>query len=178
MTFREAYIRTGRILNISVIPADRHSCVYRHLHKQTILTLVRPSKLLNYMTAPDTVIWTALLASAAVPGILNPVVLMQKLKDGSIVPWNWGSRFKDGSLRCGVTIDLSRPPKLMCFPESTYPFKHSIYISMVNNITNSSLATCNDDKFYSDAPRCVASQSPCPLIFLCPPRFSWQTSCS
>jgi predicted acylesterase/phospholipase RssA len=25
MTFREAYMRTGRILNISVIPADRHS---------------------------------------------------------------------------------------------------------------------------------------------------------
>lgn len=27
MTFREAYNRTGRILNISVVPADRHSCV-------------------------------------------------------------------------------------------------------------------------------------------------------
>jgi hypothetical protein len=25
MTFKEAYARTGRILNISVIPADRHS---------------------------------------------------------------------------------------------------------------------------------------------------------
>lgn len=25
MTFKEAYIRTGRILNISVVPADRHS---------------------------------------------------------------------------------------------------------------------------------------------------------
>jgi predicted acylesterase/phospholipase RssA len=59
-----------------------------------------PTKLLNYLTAPDTIIWTALLASAAVPGILNPVVLMQKLRDGRIVPWNWGSRFKDGSLRC------------------------------------------------------------------------------
>ena len=27
MTFKEAYMRTGRILNISVIPADRHSYV-------------------------------------------------------------------------------------------------------------------------------------------------------
>jgi predicted acylesterase/phospholipase RssA len=51
------------------------------------------------MTAPDTVIWSALLASAAVPGILNPVVIMHKLKDGRVVPWNWGSKFKDGSLR-------------------------------------------------------------------------------
>lgn len=58
--------------------------------------------MLNYITAPDTVIWSALLASAAVPGILNPVVLMQKLKDGSLVPWNWGSRFKDGSLRVDI----------------------------------------------------------------------------
>uniref|UniRef100_A0A8H8CJY3 Patatin-like phospholipase domain-containing protein n=1 Tax=Psilocybe cubensis TaxID=181762 RepID=A0A8H8CJY3_PSICU len=88
MTFKEAYIRTGRILNISVIPADRHS----------------PTKLLNFLTAPDTVIWSALLASAAVPGILNPVVLMQKLKDGNIVPWSWGSRFKDGSLRVDIPV--------------------------------------------------------------------------
>ncbi|KAF8076432.1 patatin-domain-containing protein [Lyophyllum atratum] len=88
MTFKEAYMRTGRILNISVIPADRHS----------------PTKLLNYMTAPDTLIWTALLASAAVPGILNPVVLMHKLRDGTVVPWNWGSRFKDGSLRVDIPL--------------------------------------------------------------------------
>ncbi|KAF9221996.1 patatin-domain-containing protein, partial [Gyrodon lividus] len=88
MTFREAYLRTGRILNISVIPADRYS----------------PTKLLNYVTAPDTVIWSALLASAAVPGILNPVVLMQKLGDGRLVPWNWGSKFKDGSLRVDIPI--------------------------------------------------------------------------
>lgn len=88
LTFKEAYLRTGRILNISVIPADQHS----------------PTKLLNYMTAPDTLIWTALLASAAVPGILNPVVLMQKLPDGTVVPWSWGSRFKDGSLRVDIPL--------------------------------------------------------------------------
>ncbi|KAJ7228603.1 acyl transferase/acyl hydrolase/lysophospholipase [Mycena pura] len=88
LTFKEAYLRTGRILNISVIPADRHS----------------PTRLLNYLTAPDTLIWSALLASAAIPGVLPPVVLMQKLRDGSAVPWNWGSRFKDGSLRVDVPI--------------------------------------------------------------------------
>ncbi|KLO15690.1 patatin-domain-containing protein [Schizopora paradoxa] len=88
LTFKEAYMRTGRILNISVIPADRHS----------------PTKLLNYITAPDTVIWSAILASAAVPGILNPVVLMQKTHDGNIIPWNWGSKFKDGSLRVDIPI--------------------------------------------------------------------------
>lgn len=101
MTFREAYLRTGRILNISVIPADRHSYVLHCRRKNLLIifALPSPTKLLNYMTAPDTVIWSALLASSAVPGILNPVVLLQKLKDGSVVPWNWGSKFKDGSLR-------------------------------------------------------------------------------
>lgn len=66
--------------------------------------LFSPTKLLNYLNAPDTVIWSALLASAAVPGILNPVVLMQKLRDGTLVPWNWGSKFKDGSLRVDIPV--------------------------------------------------------------------------
>ncbi|SNX82398.1 related to TGL5 - triacylglycerol lipase [Melanopsichium pennsylvanicum] len=89
MTFKEAYERTGKVLCISVIPADRHS----------------PVKLLNYVTAPDCVIWSSLLASAAVPGILNPVCLMQKQKGtGEIVPWNWGHRFKDGSLRVDIPL--------------------------------------------------------------------------
>jgi predicted acylesterase/phospholipase RssA len=54
------------------------------------------------MNAPNTIIWTALLASAAVPGILNPIVLMEKRDDGRIIPWNWGSKFKDGSLRFDI----------------------------------------------------------------------------
>jgi len=104
MTFREAYLRTGRILNISVIPADRHSYVIFSCEGTTLNSFLdSPTKLLNYMTAPDTIIWSAVLASAAVPGILNPVVLLQKLKDGRVVPWNWGSKFKDGSLRCART---------------------------------------------------------------------------
>lgn len=53
MTFKEAYEKTGRIFNVSVIPYDPHS----------------PPKLLNYITAPDCVIWSAVLASAAIPGV-------------------------------------------------------------------------------------------------------------
>ena len=88
MTFAEAYARTGKVLNISVIPSDRHS----------------PVKLLNYQTAPNCIIWSSLLASAAVPGIMNPVCLMQKNKSGEAVPWNWGHRFKDGSLRVDIPL--------------------------------------------------------------------------
>ncbi|TQS34366.1 hypothetical protein Golomagni_05253 [Golovinomyces magnicellulatus] len=88
MTFREAYERTGRILNITCVPADPHS----------------PTVLLNYLTSPDCVIWSAVLASAAVPGILNPVVLMLKNRDGNLDPYSFGHKWKDGSLRTDIPL--------------------------------------------------------------------------
>ncbi|KAL2018820.1 hypothetical protein VTK56DRAFT_378 [Thermocarpiscus australiensis] len=88
MTFREAYERTGRILNVSCVPADPHS----------------PTILCNYLTSPDCVIWSAVLASAAVPGILNPVVLMMKTRSGQLIPYSFGHKWKDGSLRTDIPI--------------------------------------------------------------------------
>jgi predicted acylesterase/phospholipase RssA len=88
LTFREAYERTGRILNITCIPSDPHS--------PTILT--------NYLTAPDCVIWSAVIASAAVPGILNPVVLMMKTRSGHLAPYSFGHKWKDGSLRTDIPL--------------------------------------------------------------------------
>lgn len=140
MTFKEAYLRTGRILNISVIPADRHS----------------PTKLLNYVTAPDTIIWTALLASAAVPGILNPVVLMQKLRDGTVVPWNWGSRFKDGSLR----VDIPTQALNLYFNGM-----RAVQSCPVHAHTRCSYTSCG-----------VTSEPTRSLIFLCLTGICWQAS--
>lgn len=87
-TFREAYERTGRILNVSCVPSDPHS----------------PTILANYLTSPDCVIWSAVLASAAVPGILNPVVLMRKTRDGTLAPYSFGHKWKDGSLRTDIPL--------------------------------------------------------------------------
>jgi hypothetical protein len=71
------------------VPSDRHS----------------PTILLNHLTSPNCVIWSAIIASAAVPGILNPVVLMAKDRDGNLKPHNLGgSRFKDGSLREDIPL--------------------------------------------------------------------------
>lgn len=81
-TFKEAYERTGRILNVACVPSDPHS----------------PTILANYLTAPDCVIWSAVLASAAVPGILNPVVLMMKKRDGTLAPYSFSHKWKDGRL--------------------------------------------------------------------------------
>jgi hypothetical protein len=88
MTFREAYERTGRILNVSCVPSDPHS----------------PAILANHLTSPDCVIWSAVLASAAVPGILNPVVLMKKNSDGTLGPYSFGHKWKDGSLRTDIPL--------------------------------------------------------------------------
>lgn len=88
LTFREAYERTGRKLNVTCIPSDPHS----------------PSIMANYLTSPDCVIWSAVLASAAVPGILNPVVLMMKTKDGTLAPYSFGHKWKDGSIRTDVPL--------------------------------------------------------------------------
>lgn len=88
LTFREAYQRTGRILNVSCVPSDPHS----------------PTMLNNHITSPDCVIWTAVLASAAVPGILNPIVLMRKNKDGTLSPYSFGNKWKDGSLRTDIPL--------------------------------------------------------------------------
>ncbi|WEW58282.1 hypothetical protein PRK78_003750 [Emydomyces testavorans] len=87
-TFREAYELTGRILNVSCVPSDPHS----------------PTILANYLTSPNCVIWSAVLASAAVPGILNPVVLMMKKPDGTLAPYSFGHKWKDGSLRTDIPL--------------------------------------------------------------------------
>ncbi|KAK4705122.1 hypothetical protein P7C70_g1096, partial [Phenoliferia sp. Uapishka_3] len=111
MTFKEAYERTGRILNVSVIPYDTHS----------------PTKLLNYLTAPDCVIYTAVIASAAVPGILNPVVLMTKDASGEVHPWEFQGKHKDGSLRVDIPL---RTPFLTSTVVDTEarPFSESLHL--------------------------------------------------
>lgn len=88
LTFREAYQRTGRILNVTCVPSDPHS----------------PTILNNHITSPDCVIWSAVLASAAVPGILNPIVLMRKTSDGNLSPYSFGNKWKDGSLRTDIPL--------------------------------------------------------------------------
>lgn len=89
-TFQEAYLRSGRKLNISTVPAEPHS----------------PVILCNTVTSPDCIIWSSLLASSAVPGILNPVVLMMKdSKTDKATPFSMGNKWRDGSLRTDIPID-------------------------------------------------------------------------
>lgn len=89
LTFLEAYKRTGRILNISVCAAEPRS----------------PPKLLNYVTAPDVLISSAVLASAAIPGFFHPVQLLMKNPEhpNQHVPFRGaGKRWKDGSINSDI----------------------------------------------------------------------------
>jgi TAG lipase/lysophosphatidylethanolamine acyltransferase len=70
LTFEEAYAKTKRILNITVSTTGGGV-----------------PNLLNYLTAPKVIIWSAALASNASASLYSPVQLHCKDESGQIVPW-------------------------------------------------------------------------------------------
>eukprot|EP00127_Corallochytrium_limacisporum_P005931 Clim_evm8s215 gene=Clim_evmTU8s215 len=83
LTFQEAYNRTGRIVNITVASTITHEMPW----------------LLNYLTAPNVLMWSAALASCASPGLYEPVTIMCKDHTGRIVPWQPSThKWSDASL--------------------------------------------------------------------------------
>ena len=83
LTFEEAFKRTGRIINITVSPVDKH----------------QKPRLLNYLTAPHVLVWSAVLASCAVPGLFPPVTLMSKDRLGHEKPYLASTRWVDGAIQ-------------------------------------------------------------------------------
>ncbi|KAI7612547.1 putative esterase of the alpha-beta hydrolase superfamily, partial [Hortaea werneckii] len=69
LTFLEAYNRTQRILSICVSSASAFEA----------------PRLLNYVTAPDVVIWSAVAASCSVPLVFNPTDILAKDRSTGIV---------------------------------------------------------------------------------------------
>ncbi|KAL3767398.1 hypothetical protein ACHAW5_007658 [Stephanodiscus triporus] len=88
-TFQEAFDRTGRILNITVSPQSRSD----------------PPRLLNYLTSPHVLIWSAALASASLPGVFEANRLMVKDADGrEIYETTSGMAFQDGSMEADLPM--------------------------------------------------------------------------
>jgi TAG lipase/steryl ester hydrolase/phospholipase A2/LPA acyltransferase len=82
-TFQEAFDRTGRILNIIVSPQNRSD----------------PPRLLNYLTAPHVLVWSAAVASSSLPGVFEPNKLLVKDADGAERPESATfASFIDGSM--------------------------------------------------------------------------------
>ncbi|QPG76390.1 hypothetical protein FOA43_003779 [Brettanomyces nanus] len=90
ITFKEAYNKTGRILNITVSPASIHD---------------QPT-LLNYLTAPNVLIWSAICASCSLPLIFQPSTIYEKdFNTGKILEWsNPMVKFVDGSVNGDLPI--------------------------------------------------------------------------
>lgn len=89
VTFYEAYERTGKILNITVSPANDYE---------------RP-RLLNYLTSPNVLIWSAACASCAFPILYQPVELVAKNEAGELTSYHLTDvKWKDGSLHADLPI--------------------------------------------------------------------------
>ncbi|KAJ3275222.1 hypothetical protein HDV01_000947 [Terramyces sp. JEL0728] len=83
ITFAEAYNRTRRVLNITVSSSTNYEM----------------PKLLNYLTAPNVLIRSAVAASSAVPFVYRSAPLLAKDSQKNIVPWNpSGHMWIDGSV--------------------------------------------------------------------------------
>ena len=87
-TFEEAFQKTGRSINVSVSPVQTH----------------QKARLLCGYTSPYLLVWSAVLASAAVPGIFPPVPLMKKDIQGNVLPYMSRLKFVDGSVVSDLPI--------------------------------------------------------------------------
>jgi len=81
-SFVQAFERTHRILGITVSPVAAH----------------QSARLLNYLTAPNVTLRSAVLASCAVPGVFPPVMLEALEYSGEVVPYMRSRRWVDGSI--------------------------------------------------------------------------------
>ena len=91
MTFEEAYKKTGRIFCITLSSTTKKA----------------PPILLNYISAPDVTIASAVIASAAVPGFVPPVQLHYKDRDGVVRcrGGDKGETYFDGSIRQDIPVN-------------------------------------------------------------------------
>jgi TAG lipase/steryl ester hydrolase/phospholipase A2/LPA acyltransferase len=90
-TFAEALKHSRRILNTTVSPLRKHQV----------------PRLLNYLSAPEALVNSAVLASCAVPVAFKPVQLMARRR-GRIEPWMKNELWIDGSVHRDLPFDSLR----------------------------------------------------------------------
>ncbi|KAL3774223.1 hypothetical protein ACHAW5_003374 [Stephanodiscus triporus] len=83
MTFEEAYKKTGRVFCVTLSATSKKA----------------PPVLINYITAPNVVIASAVVASASVPGFVNAMRLQVKDENGNVRnQTKCDETFRDGSI--------------------------------------------------------------------------------
>jgi NTE family protein len=83
ITFEEAFNLSGLHINVAVAPYDAS----------------QQARIMNAYTSPDLLVWSAVLASCAVPILFPPVRLTSKRHDGKLTPYMAATRWVDGSVR-------------------------------------------------------------------------------
>ncbi|MES2257797.1 MAG: DUF3336 domain-containing protein [Pseudomonadota bacterium] len=81
-TFEEAFKKTKRMINVSVSPVGSN----------------QSARLLNYLTTPHLLVWSAVKASCSIPGIFPPTLLMSKDRLGQPKPYMASLRWVDGAV--------------------------------------------------------------------------------
>lgn len=84
VTFEEAFEKSGLDINVTVAPYD---------------VTQEDARIMNKYTSPDLLVWSAVLASCAVPILFPPVRLTSKRFDGVHTPYLANTRWVDGSVR-------------------------------------------------------------------------------
>lgn len=93
ITFLEAFSKTGKILNITISSPS----------------IYEMPKLLNYITAPNVLIWSAVVASCSVPKFFKSSTLYCKNFNGEILPWYTcveEERWIDGSVENDIPSEI------------------------------------------------------------------------
>jgi len=88
MTFREAYTRTGRVLNVSISPTRAR----------------QKPRVLSFSTAPNVLVADATIASCSIPGLWPAVMLRARTHDGQLAPYVPTERWVDGSMRSDLPL--------------------------------------------------------------------------
>ena len=83
ITCEEAFKISGLHINVAVAPYDAS----------------QEARIMNAYTSPDLLVWSAVLASCAVPILFPPVRLTSKRYDGELTPYMASTRWVDGSVR-------------------------------------------------------------------------------
>lgn len=166
VTFLEAYRRSGRILNITVSNSKGFAVPYvsivNDIYNMCQLCLSTMcvnfpdwpfSSLLNFLTSPNVLIWSAACASCSIPGVFKPCMLMAKDQFGNVIPYHSPSlKFTDGSFYADLPqqrlaelfnvnffIVSQTNPYVVPFLTDTYVHSHispiSYHITYNTNIT-------------------------------------------
>ncbi|CAI2174449.1 6715_t:CDS:10 [Funneliformis geosporum] len=110
LTRLERFLKQGVLFDVDIL----RECMRRNIPDMTFQvregllilnitvsssTVYEMPRLLNYLTAPNVLIWSAVAASCSVPFIYNSAPLMAKDKSGNTIHWNpSGHRWIDGSV--------------------------------------------------------------------------------